>query len=226
MSHAEWVQVWPWIDNLWSMQGGNFRGKTYYSYILKYRFWRAQQIKSRCKGERERSIRKVDKGEECRTICTVRFFLPDGEDLRTYHGEWRRAPVDYVTVSRTKESLGIDHNHALEDLDDFKRNSGLRSAAGVQVAKNYAPSVVARNLRADTDEVAKKQLLDAGGAAISLLDVHNAARAHKQANPDPRKVGGKFSEDDQVTELKDWLDEQVAGTYRARGVVKSYRTRY
>lgn len=39
------------------------------------------------------------------------------------------------------------HNHTLEFLDDVKINSAIKSAAGQEVAKGYAPAVVNKNIQ-------------------------------------------------------------------------------
>jgi 2,5-diamino-6-(ribosylamino)-4(3H)-pyrimidinone 5'-phosphate reductase len=206
MTMEEWKLVWPWVDNWWSRQGAN-KGKTYHSTILKCRFWRHQQAKSHGQGERRRKIRKVGEGDECSCVLTVRFLLPLGVDGREL-ASIEDGPVSAVRISRTKETVDIDHNHGIEDLDDFKRNSGLKKAAEIQVAKKYGAAVVAKNLRADGNAVLRQQLVDAGGQSMSRQDVLNAGRAYQEAYPDPRKVGGRFGVDEQVVELKEWLCAQ------------------
>lgn len=39
------------------------------------------------------------------------------------------------------------HNHTLEFMDTIKLNSAVKLAAGQEIAKGYAPSVVNRNLQ-------------------------------------------------------------------------------
>ncbi len=81
----------------------------------------------------------------------------------------------HVTVTRMGDCL--EHAHALEDSDRWKRPSHFRSVAAAQVANGYKVAEVARNLRAVDRPADRTALHAAGGHWLSLKDVHNASAA-------------------------------------------------
>lgn len=98
-----------------------------------------------------------------------------------------------------------EHNHDLDHMNLLKRNNGLRTLVGGEVANGYMPHQIYRNLRNCPE--AEAVLIAAGGRYLQRQDIVNAGLAFRRANPDTRLVGNScFSEEEQWADVAEWLE--------------------
>jgi len=72
-----------------------------------------------------------------------------------------------------------EHNHTLEELDRFKRNSKLQKLAGQEVKKRYRARDIKAAIKSNNDPTASTELEAAGGQFFNIFEVHNAGKKWK-----------------------------------------------
>ena len=115
---------------------------------------------------------------------------------------WLGEELLTVTLSmhEDKKNPCSEHNHTFEYVDIIKLNSAIKSSAGDEVAKGYAPAIVHRNLKGVKWSANLTALKEAGGQYLDLKKVHNAGIAWKRSNPDVRMKTGRLVWEEQWAE--------------------------
>ena len=72
--------------------------------------------------------------DHTRTRCEVRIKV--AKNLST----------GIVTYTRTKASEGQEHSHSLDEIDQYKINSGVKNAVLEELRKGYSAKEVTKNL--------------------------------------------------------------------------------
>lgn len=91
-----------------------------------------------------------------------------------------------VTISLyiDKKSPCSSHNHIFNYIDSIQLNSTVQSVAGQEVAKDYTPATVYRNLQRFKWADHHNLLKDVRDTYLDLKVIHNTDRDFKKANSD------------------------------------------
>ncbi|KAI2397800.1 hypothetical protein LOZ67_005189 [Ophidiomyces ophidiicola] len=156
---------WPFVGNFWvrNKVKDSTDCRTEYYWC---RLFRKQDQKSAVPPE----LRKRK--------CTIRSAV--GCEMKLRKRFWKDG-----TVEISNHGTCNAHCHSLDDMDQIKRNSGVRLAIGNEIGKGYKPTEVKRVLLKNQDI-----LTAAGGQCITIKDCHNAALVHNKESKEqlpPRK---------------------------------------
>ena len=90
--------------------------------------------------------------------------------------------------AKKKPDFLNQHNHILQEVDDIKINFALKATIDEEVAKEYHPVVINRNMQDIKFERNFEALKIVDEASFTLLTMHNVSRSFKKINPDQRLI--------------------------------------
>ena len=166
LSAADFTSIWPYVDNIWSVQQSSRSKSNCFTRWFLCRLHRAKDHQSATEEHRGKRAKSAHTAIGCGMRISV-AERPDGS----------------VLIKRAGKCTA-EHLHTLEYSDRYKRNSALHGLAAEQVALGYKVAQIYRNLAAMDRPAARQQLHDAGGKFLTLKDVHNAAQAATVNAPD------------------------------------------
>jgi 2,5-diamino-6-(ribosylamino)-4(3H)-pyrimidinone 5'-phosphate reductase len=159
LTQEAFQMYWSYVSNIWSKESTralkNGVVVAYYNCRLRRRTWKPDINKV------DRRIRPVRNGSTCQAACRV---------------EWDTAAAS-VKITLIATSTG--HTHSLDNIDQLKKNDGLR--ADVERIAGLVPDLSATSLLASLRAVGSfedgaRQLEDAGGRYLTAKDVANWLR--------------------------------------------------
>ena len=188
LSLEEYNKYWPYVDNVWSSKGTPDTLKD--GSIVEY--FRCQCYPTVEHIPANEGWRKRQKASHNALGCKMRIRVTKNCDL----------------ISIRQTGKWPDHVHTLDDIEARKRSSAFRDLAAIEVAKNYTPSEVARNLRAVNRPEDQKLLIEVGRWHLSLKDVHNASAAWKKEHPNQKRRGNLSDWEEQRLDIREWLESE------------------
>jgi hypothetical protein len=122
---------WPFVPNVWSISTPANKATTEKTGIesswWQFRFSRQPDAPTAS------GIVNSSRRDHTRTRCEVRIKVA------------KNSSTGIVTYTRTKASEGQEHSHFLNEIDQYKINSGVKNAVLEELRKGYSAKEVTKN---------------------------------------------------------------------------------
>lgn len=167
-----WDKVWPYIDNVWCLRQAATRSVTTGIAIMNG----ACRLHAKPPPPKPTTTPGRLRRRALRGTCPAKFRLtvyPDG-----------RRKVEPIHENPYSNNV-LAHNHSLEDMDAYKRSSGLRNLALHPYFKGWEGGGIIAYLRDESSKMPGNPLIQAGGRHLTRVEVTTVVNAAlKTENPE------------------------------------------